>query len=251
MSKPYMRWFWGDWFANTKDLTHHEKGVYTDLIGHYWERGSLPDDDHRLAQIVGLSLTKFRKIRSVLVQFFEPGWKHKKIEKELSRYRERSMKTREAALQMHLQKQVRSHMQMQMHSHANARVRLQDQVDLSLPSFSENEPREDTLTNGGDMPRDSSGNEITDDMRRASQRALMARDSKQEVAGKKASPAEALRQAAERAAKLTKDQITPELKAVLRAQQRHGAPPPQHELAPSAELKALIAAQLKRERGKP
>lgn len=134
MSKPYMRWYWGDWFANTKDLSHEEKGAYMDLIGHYWERGGLPTDPKRLAKIIGLTPHKATKILKILSQFFDEEWKHKKIEKELAYFRERSMKAREAAQRMLSIRSANAQRTLQR-TLSNAGARLLD-LDKNLSSFS-------------------------------------------------------------------------------------------------------------------
>lgn len=222
MTKPYMRMFWADYFGDTKHLDLETHGAYLILIGHYWLHGGLPDDDRELARILNISRQKFCKIRAELAPFFGPGWTHKRINQELAFVHDKSMKTRSAALQMHAAKTMQTHKQMQKQTHPirASRPGAIPEQKVNLSSDSELTPR---ATNGSGM--------------------------EEQMAADKKDTAEALRQAAERAARLTQDQITPELKANLRAQQRHGAPPPQHELAPSAELKAKIAAQLRRERG--
>jgi uncharacterized protein YdaU (DUF1376 family) len=78
--------FVGDWDADTADLTCEEDGAYWRLVRHYWRRGAPPDDDHRLARIVGVSPTRWRSMRPALTVFFVIAlgvWTHKRVEREL------------------------------------------------------------------------------------------------------------------------------------------------------------------------
>ena len=90
-----------DYLADTRHLGALEHGAYLLLLMHYWQTGGLPDDDGRLARIACTTPTEWRKIRSALADFFEPGWKHGRMERELLKSREIGDKRRSAAEQKH------------------------------------------------------------------------------------------------------------------------------------------------------
>ena len=74
----------GDYLADTTHLNAAQHGAYLLLILHYWRKGRLPDDDAQLAQISAMSLDEWRKHRPVIRAFFDDGWKHGRIERELA-----------------------------------------------------------------------------------------------------------------------------------------------------------------------
>jgi uncharacterized protein YdaU (DUF1376 family) len=90
-----------DYRADTAHLGALEHGVYLLLIMHYWQTGSLPDDDEKLARICCCTRTEFRRVRSTVEAFFLPGWKHKRIEQELEKARKISEKRSLAAEEKH------------------------------------------------------------------------------------------------------------------------------------------------------
>jgi uncharacterized protein YdaU (DUF1376 family) len=79
----------GDYLKDTTHLDATLHGAYLLLIMHYWVKGSLPDDDVRLARIARMSLTQWRKARPILEAFFFDGWRHKRIEREIAEAIER------------------------------------------------------------------------------------------------------------------------------------------------------------------
>lgn len=90
-NRPWMPLYVDDYLADTKQLTTLQHGAYLLLIMHYWVRGSLPDDDKQLARIVGLPGQHWAKYaKPVLAPMFQPGWRHKRIDKELARREELS-----------------------------------------------------------------------------------------------------------------------------------------------------------------
>jgi len=74
----------GDYLADTAHLSAAEHGAYLLLIMHYWRTGGLPDDDGALARIVRMKAGEWRKARPIIEAFFQPGWKHKRIESEIA-----------------------------------------------------------------------------------------------------------------------------------------------------------------------
>lgn len=86
MSRAWMPMYWADYVADTRHLSRDEHGGYMLLIAHYWHTGSLPDDDDRLARItLCQSQCEWQRLKSVLQPFFDDGWKHKRIDAELSK----------------------------------------------------------------------------------------------------------------------------------------------------------------------
>lgn len=89
-----MSWHIGDYKRDTGHLRAAEHGAYFLLIMHYWARGALPDDDRQLATIACMTDREWKAARPTLVAFFQPGWKHKRVEEEIAdaneQYRRRS-----------------------------------------------------------------------------------------------------------------------------------------------------------------
>lgn len=92
----WMPVYWRDFFAKTSHLTCEERGAYLQLIGHYWLRGGpLPDDDARLARMLGLTVRAWRKIRPAIQGFFDLNggfWHHKNLEREIVKARNQRAK---------------------------------------------------------------------------------------------------------------------------------------------------------------
>lgn len=85
MSRPWMPLYIADYLGDTAHLSTIEHGAYLLLMMHYWQRGSLPDDDDRLARIAGsMRIDDWRVIRPTVQAFFHDGWKHKRIDQELA-----------------------------------------------------------------------------------------------------------------------------------------------------------------------
>lgn len=84
MNRPWMPLYVADYLADTAHLSAAESGAYLHLIMHYWQRGHLLDDDVVLARIAKMSAVEWAEARPVIADLFEPGWKHKRIEFELT-----------------------------------------------------------------------------------------------------------------------------------------------------------------------
>lgn len=72
-----------DYLADTGHLSVSEHGAYLLLIMHYWQHGSLPSDETRLARIARMTREQWAESRDVLAEFFEDGWRHSRIDSEL------------------------------------------------------------------------------------------------------------------------------------------------------------------------
>src|SRR5882672_10982170 len=85
LSRPWMPLYIADYLRDTRHLNAAEHGAYLLLIMQYWTAGTLPNDDQRLARITCTSEAEWKKIRPIIEPFFEPGWRHKRIDGELAR----------------------------------------------------------------------------------------------------------------------------------------------------------------------
>jgi len=96
MSKGWMPLYIGDYLADTRHLTLEQHGAYLLLIMHYWQHGGLPTDDASLRRIVFIfgsnSSRTWKRMRAAIAPLFQPGWRHKRIDKELEKAKEISMK---------------------------------------------------------------------------------------------------------------------------------------------------------------
>lgn len=68
---PYMPLYWGDLMRKTASLTAAELGALLRLWNEFWSMGPIKGRDDRLAQIVGVPLAQWRKMRPNLEPFFD------------------------------------------------------------------------------------------------------------------------------------------------------------------------------------
>lgn len=99
--KPWMPLYIADYLKDTTHLGALESGAYLHLIMDYWQNGKLPDDNRQLARIAKMTDREWKAARSTLQAFFHDGWKHKRIDEELSHAEEVSSKRRDAANARH------------------------------------------------------------------------------------------------------------------------------------------------------
>jgi uncharacterized protein YdaU (DUF1376 family) len=101
--KHFMPLYIGDYLADTAHLTATEHGAYLLLIMHYWRAGSLPDDDAKLARIARCAPQEWAAIRDTVAEFFDAGWRHPRIDAEISKanelYEKRALGARRANAQ--------------------------------------------------------------------------------------------------------------------------------------------------------
>ncbi len=84
MNRPWMPLYVGDYLADTAHLRAAEHGAYLLLIMHYWRTGALPTDDEMLSRIARMTGREWKAARPVIEPLFQEGWKHKRIEFELT-----------------------------------------------------------------------------------------------------------------------------------------------------------------------
>jgi len=105
MKYQFMPVFWGDFLANTMDLSAQEVGAYFLLIAHAWEHdGKIPFD--RAQRIARIGNHQWPKVWKQLEPFFhttmDPNfWSHHRVLDELAKAAEISSKRKDAALQKH------------------------------------------------------------------------------------------------------------------------------------------------------
>lgn len=97
MSRYWMPMYWADFKSDTEHLGALETGAYLMLIGHYWTTGGLPDDDRKLARIARMTPDEWFDCKHTIYEFFQPGWKHKRIDAELAKNSELSDRRSAAA----------------------------------------------------------------------------------------------------------------------------------------------------------
>lgn len=89
MSRPWMPLYVADYLADTAHLRAAESGAYLHLIMHYWQHGSLPNDDRLLATIARMATEEWQQCRNIVSALFQPEWRHKRIDKELAEAKKR------------------------------------------------------------------------------------------------------------------------------------------------------------------
>ena len=100
MSGPaFMQMYWSDYFGDTRHLTCEQHGAYLQLLGSMWlSGGSLPDDAKKLAKITGCTASRWAKISTEVMAFFDAEngeLTHKRITFELKKAFEKSIKRAE------------------------------------------------------------------------------------------------------------------------------------------------------------
>lgn len=91
----------GDYLADTGHLTATEHGAYLLMIMHYWQNGSLPENERLISRIARLDADQWSESRDVLAMLFGENWSHKRIDAELSKADEIIEKRRSAANARH------------------------------------------------------------------------------------------------------------------------------------------------------
>lgn len=99
---PAIPLFGDSYLADTRHLSLEEHGAYLQLLMIAWrsEGCCLPDDDRRLAQMLGISASKWAKIKGSVMSFWtlENGsWSQGRLLKERRFVDEKRAKNREAA----------------------------------------------------------------------------------------------------------------------------------------------------------
>lgn len=100
MSSPFMQLYVADYLGDTRHLTTEQHGAYLLLLMTMWRSdGVLPDDDKKLARIVGCTASRWAKIRDDVLAFFTvKGGQitNRRLTIELKKASEKSIKRAEA-----------------------------------------------------------------------------------------------------------------------------------------------------------
>lgn len=83
MNPPKMPIHIGDLMRDTAHLRAMLFGAYLSLMFHHWSTGELPDDDEQLSAIARMTPAEWKKARPILIKFFDEGWRHGRISKDL------------------------------------------------------------------------------------------------------------------------------------------------------------------------
>lgn len=139
MSRPWMPLYVADYLADTRRLTMAEHGAYMLLIMEYWRNGGLPDDERKLARIVGATPEEWAAVRDNVAELFQPGWRHKRIDAELAKSEGKSEAARASAERRWQSngnaKAMRTHSEGNANAHANAMLsQPQSNISPSLRS---------------------------------------------------------------------------------------------------------------------
>lgn len=102
MSGPtaWMPIYVGDYLGDTQRLTTEQHGAYLLLLFDYWRNGPPPADDAVLAQITRLSRPAWKKMRSVVLGFFDERsghLHHGRVDKEIAKAEENHERRTEKA----------------------------------------------------------------------------------------------------------------------------------------------------------
>jgi len=84
----WMPFYVGDYLRDTSRLTRDQHGAYTLLLFDYWISGPPSDDDVQLAVIVRATLAEWKRLRPVLVGFFnivDGKWRQKRLDSEIAK----------------------------------------------------------------------------------------------------------------------------------------------------------------------
>lgn len=98
-----------DYLADTGHLTAAEHGAYMLLIMHYWQNGSLPENERLIARIARMDAQQWEESRDVLAMLFGPNWTHKRIDSELLKADEIIEKRKSAANARHAKSKPDAH----------------------------------------------------------------------------------------------------------------------------------------------
>lgn len=101
MSRPWMPLYIADYIKDTRRLSLQEHGAYLLLIFEYWTAGSLPNDEKQLARIIGANSQQWNRVKPAISAFFTAEWKHKRIDAELAKSQQISIKRSASAKLMH------------------------------------------------------------------------------------------------------------------------------------------------------
>lgn len=119
------------YITDTDHLTATEHGAYLLLIMKYWRDGGLPSDEGMIRRYAKMTPDQWAESRDVIAAFFDDGWRHKRIDAELSKADEIIEKRRSAAESRHSKGKKPS-------SDANAMHVQSNSGDTGVPPLTDN-----------------------------------------------------------------------------------------------------------------
>jgi uncharacterized phage protein (TIGR02220 family) len=83
----WMPLYVADYKADTTRLNTEQHGAYLLILMDYWRNGPPPNDDKVLAQITGLTVSRWKSMRPVIERFFTVTdvWKQKRADREMAK----------------------------------------------------------------------------------------------------------------------------------------------------------------------
>ena len=82
----------GDYLRDTRHLTTLQHGAYLLLLMEYWTKGELPKDSEKIRKLCGLTPQLWRSNSLAIASMFSPDWRHARVERELAKAAEISLK---------------------------------------------------------------------------------------------------------------------------------------------------------------
>jgi uncharacterized protein YdaU (DUF1376 family) len=98
-SLSWMPWYCGDYVARTRHLTLQQRGALMDLTAMTWLCGPLPSDPARLASMIGVNPTEFRRIWPAICSWFQDDGNGQLIQPDLEARRLEAVRIYEARAQ--------------------------------------------------------------------------------------------------------------------------------------------------------
>lgn len=92
MSRPWMPLYIGDYLRDTRHLTAAQHGGYLLLLMEYWTKGKLPATDSERRRITTMGGKQWLSNRQAIASMFTPDWRHARVERELEKAKEISLK---------------------------------------------------------------------------------------------------------------------------------------------------------------
>lgn len=154
-----------DYRQDTAHLSAAEHGAYLLLIMHYWSAGCLPTEDRQLARIASMSAGEWKRARPTIAAFFQDGWVHTRIDKELKR-------TVDVSASYSARATLAANKRWSKHASSNANGMLEQSLDMPI---SQPHPQSQKIVDG-EIPKTSIPENLADPVggRKATRPAIEA-----------------------------------------------------------------------------
>lgn len=142
---PSMPMFWGDFFGKTAGMTFEAEWAYCKLLARTWQRNAVPypDNDSQIARALGLSVTRWKRLRPEVETFFDlsgGNWRNFRLEKEFQRVKEISAKRQDAGSRGGAAKALNGHKT----TLVNASVLPQAELEQKATTHTQTQTQEDS-----------------------------------------------------------------------------------------------------------